>query len=194
MTHLDLTPIADTVPPHVDRDTMPHGDAEPRNTRFSAWTRSALRDMVYCGAGFAWSIVAFTILVTGIAATASLLFLLVGVLAWIGFTHVLRWTTWVDRKLAGWQRHERVPAVYRRPATRGFALPEDGQLGPADLEGYGLARSHIDRGLCRWARRDRGLGSGRSLRIHAALVLDRLTSSESVRSHQPRRLHRRHAA
>ena len=184
MTHLDLTPIADTVPPHVDRDTMPHGDAEPRNTRFSAWTRAALRDMVYCGAGFAWSIVAFTILVTGIAATASLLFLLVGVLAWIGFAHVLRWTTWVDRKLAGWQRHEqRASRLSPTSHARIHALPEDGQLGPADLEGYGLARSYIDRGLCRWARRDYGLGSGRGLRIHAALVLDGLASPESVRSH-----------
>jgi hypothetical protein len=87
MTHIDLTPIAETVPQHVDRVTMPHGDGEPRNTRFSAWTRSALRDMVYCGAVFAWSIAAFTILVAGIAATASLLFLLVGVFAWIGFAH-----------------------------------------------------------------------------------------------------------
>jgi hypothetical protein len=29
MTHIDLTPIADAAPQHVDRDTMPHGDAEP---------------------------------------------------------------------------------------------------------------------------------------------------------------------
>ena len=120
MTDIGLTTITDQAPQHVDRDPMPNGDAGPRNTRFSAWTRSALRDMVYCGAGFAWSIAAFTILVSGIALTASLLFLLVGVFAWIGFAHVLRWTTWVDRKLAGWQRHERVPAVYRRPAGRGF--------------------------------------------------------------------------
>src|SRR5215203_3937628 len=121
MTDIDLAPIADKAPQHVDRGTMPHGaDAGPRNTRIPSWTRSALRDLVYSGAVFAWSIAAFTILVTGIAVTASLLFLLVGVFAWIGFAHVLRWTTWVDRKLAGWQRHERVPAVYRRPAARGF--------------------------------------------------------------------------
>ena len=120
MTDIDLTPIADRAPQNVDRDTMPHGDAEPRNTRFSAWTRSALRDIIYCGAGFAWSIAAFTILVSGIAVTASLLFLVVGVFAWIGLAHVLRWATRIDRKLAGWQRHERVPAIYRRPAARGF--------------------------------------------------------------------------
>jgi Putative sensor len=185
MTHIDLTPIADTVPQHVDRVTMPHGDAEPRNTRFSAWTRSALRDMVYCGAVFAWSIAAFTILVAGIAATASLLFLLVSVFAWIGFAHVLRWTTWVNRKLAGWQRHEQVPAGRLSPTShaRIHALLEDGQLGPADLEGYGLARRYIDRRLCRWACRDHGLGSGCGLRIHAALVLGGLASPDGVRSH-----------
>jgi hypothetical protein len=106
MTHVDLTPIA--------------ADAEPRHRRIHAWTRSALRDVVYSGAVFAWSIAAFAILVTGIAVTASLLFLVVGVFVWIGFAHVLRWTTWVDRKLAEWQRHERVPAVYRQPVARGF--------------------------------------------------------------------------
>jgi hypothetical protein len=94
--------------------------AAPPHRRIRAWTRSALRDVVYSGAGFVWSIAAFTILVSGAAVTASLLFLVVGVFVWIGFVHVLRWTTWVDRKLPGWQRHERVPAVYRRPAARGF--------------------------------------------------------------------------
>ena len=34
--------------------------------------------------------------------------LVVGVLVWIGFAHVARWTTRVDRSLAGWQRHEPV--------------------------------------------------------------------------------------
>src|SRR5215217_7352737 len=146
MTDIGLTTITDQAPQHVDRDPIPNGDAGPRNTRFSAWTRSALRDMIYCGAGFAWSIAAFTILVTGIAVTASLLFLLVGVFAWIGFAHVLRWTTWVDRNLAG----------------------------------YGLARSNVDRRLPRGARRDHGLGSGRGLRIHAALVLGGLPSPVGV--------------
>jgi hypothetical protein len=67
-----------------------------------------------------WSIAGFTILVSGVSVTASLLFLLVGVFVWIGFAYVLRWTTWVDRRLAGWQREEPVPAVYRRPASRGL--------------------------------------------------------------------------
>ena len=93
---------------------------EPRQRRFRTWTTSALRDVVYCGAVFLWSIVGFTILVTGVSVTASLLILVFGVFVWVGFVYVLRWTTWVDRRLAGWQRGERVPAVYRRPPARGF--------------------------------------------------------------------------
>lgn len=87
--------------------------------RIGSWTRSALRDIGYAVAIFGWSIAAFTILVTGVAVTASLLFLVVGVLVWIGFAYVMRWTTWVDRRLAGWQRGQPLAATYRRPATRG---------------------------------------------------------------------------
>jgi hypothetical protein len=121
MTHVDLNPPADTAAQPTDQVTVPHAaDPEPRHGRVRAWTKSALRDVVYCAAVFAWSIAGFTILVTGVAVTASLLFLIVGVFVWIGFVHVLRWTTWVDRRLAGWQRHQRVPASYRRPTDRGF--------------------------------------------------------------------------
>jgi Putative sensor len=52
--------------------------------------------------------------------TASLLVLIVGVFVWVGFVYVARWTTRVDRWLAGWQRNEPVRAVYRRPDARGF--------------------------------------------------------------------------
>jgi len=174
MTHVDLTPIADRAPHPVDPDTMPSGaDAEPRHRRIGAWTRLALRDMVYSGAAFAWSIAAFAILVTGVAVTASLLFLVVGVFVWIGFAHALRWTTWVDRRLAGWQRHERVPAVYRRPAARGFmpylrTLSSDPQtwkdmawLGVTSIVGFagglavitaaGLAAAYASMPLWYWA-------------------------------------------
>jgi len=37
--------------------------------------------------------------------TVSLLVLVVGVFVWIGFAYIVRWTTWVDRRLAGWQRN-----------------------------------------------------------------------------------------
>ncbi|MFZ1114551.1 MAG: sensor domain-containing protein [Propionibacteriaceae bacterium] len=124
---------------------------------------------------FAWSIAGFTILVTGAAVTGSLLFLVVGVFVWIGFVHVLRWTTSVDRKLASWQRHERVPAAYRRPAARGFmaylkTLPLDPQtwkdmawLGVNSILGFagrlavttvgGLAASYVSMPL--WTGRSR---------------------------------------
>ncbi len=87
--------------------------ARPRG-KVRRWTVQSLRDVAYCAAVLAWSIAAFTLLVTGVAVTASLLVLVVGVLVWIGFVYLARATTWVDRTLAGWQRHERVPARYRR--------------------------------------------------------------------------------
>lgn len=95
--------------------------AERRRGRIRASTGSALRDVVYCGAVLAWSIVGFTILVTGAAVTTPLLFLAVGVFIWIGFVHVLRWITWVDRRLAGWQRRERDPMKRSSRSSGGHA-------------------------------------------------------------------------
>jgi hypothetical protein len=51
--------------------------------RIWAWTTSALRDLGYDAAVFVWSIVAFTVLVTGVSVAASLLVLIVGVFVWI---------------------------------------------------------------------------------------------------------------
>jgi hypothetical protein len=92
----------------------------PRRSRLGAWARSGLRDAIYSAAIFAWSIVAFTVLVTGLAVTASLFVLVVGVLAWIGFVSAARWTPWVDRRLVGWRRREPLAASYRRPPTAGL--------------------------------------------------------------------------
>ena len=92
----------------------------PRSRRIRTGIGRALRDLVYCGAIFLWSIVAFTVLVTGVSLTVSLIIFIIGVFVWVGFVYVVRWTTWVDRSLAGWQRGERVAASYRRPPARGF--------------------------------------------------------------------------
>ena len=113
MTHTKATAHA-LIPPTARAPTL------TRLERIGAWAMSALRDLVYDGAVALWSIVAFTILVTGVALTASLIVLIIGVFVWVGFVYVVRWTTWVDRRLAGWQRHERIQAVYRRPAAPGF--------------------------------------------------------------------------
>ena len=121
MTDVDLNRTAERATQPDDRETVLQStDAQRRHWRIRAWTRSAVRDVGYCGAVLAWSIACFTVLVTGAAVTASLLFLVIGVFVWIGFVHVMRWTTRIDRRLAGWQRHERVPATYRRPTDRGF--------------------------------------------------------------------------
>jgi signal transduction histidine kinase len=81
--------------------------------------RTAL-DVVYLLAVFAMSIVGFTVWVTGLSLTVSLLILIVGVLVWIGTVYAFRWTTWVDRKLAGWARGEPIEATYQRPRGPGF--------------------------------------------------------------------------
>lgn len=99
----------------------------PRRMGTRGWLTSAFRDLVYSAAVFAWSAAAFTILVTGVAVTASLLIFVVGAFVWVGFAYVLRWTTWVDRELAGWQRDAPVRAAYRRSSADGF-LPLLGRV------------------------------------------------------------------
>ncbi len=141
-----------------------------------AWTKSAIRDVAYSGAVLVWSVAEFSILVSGVAATASLLLFVVGVLVWIGFVYVARWTTRVDRGLAGWQRHQQVRAVYRRPTASGFIplvknLSSDPQtwrdvawLGITSVVGLagglvvvtaaGLAASYVSMPLWYWAITD----------------------------------------
>lgn len=84
------------------------------------WATSGLRGLGYAAATLAWSIVGLTVLITGVSVTASLLVLVIGLPVWLAFARTVRWTTWVDRRLAGWLRGERVGASYRRPAGRGF--------------------------------------------------------------------------
>ena len=174
MTDVDLNRTAERATQPDDREAVPQStDAQPRHWRIPAWTRSALRDVAYCAAVLAWSIACFTILVTGVAVTASLLFLVVGVFIWISLVHVLRWTTWVDRRLAGWQRHEHVVAIYRRPTDRGFiaylrTLSSDPQTwkdmawlavtsiigfagGLAVITAAGLAATYVSMPLWYWA-------------------------------------------
>src|SRR3954454_21666321 len=119
MTDTELTQAAQGPAAGVHSERGP-GTLVQYTNKAGGWTRAALRDLVYCGAVVAWSFAGFTILVTGVAVTSSLLVLVVGVFVWIGFVHVLRWTTWVDRSLAGWQRREIVPTTYRHPTDRGF--------------------------------------------------------------------------
>lgn len=90
-----------------------------RRPRIGARVVAAVQDSAYVFAVFTWSIVAFTILVTGLAVTASLLAFVVGVVAWVAFVYLTRWTTWVDRTLAGWQRGQRISASYRRSPVPG---------------------------------------------------------------------------
>src|SRR2546423_8944823 len=60
------------------------------------------RDLGYLLAAFAMSIVGFVVWVTGLSVTLALLVLIVGLFVWIATAYVRRWTTPIDRALAGW--------------------------------------------------------------------------------------------
>jgi hypothetical protein len=68
-------------------------DRTGRRGAVGSWTASALRDLLYAGAVFVWSIVAFTVVVMGVSVTLSLLVFVVGVFVWVGFACVMRWAT-----------------------------------------------------------------------------------------------------
>jgi hypothetical protein len=118
MPNVHASPVAGSAIRTTAVGAAPGGTA--RWMQIRSWVASTLRDVVYAGAVFVWSIAAFVIAVTGIAVTASLLIFVVGVFVWIGFVYVVRRATWVDRQLVGWQRRESVGAAYRRPPTCGF--------------------------------------------------------------------------
>ncbi|MGE5747080.1 MAG: hypothetical protein ACM33U_07460 [Solirubrobacterales bacterium] len=72
--------------PAITRSTVPAVEAVGEEAgggrlsrRIVAWTTEALRDLVYAAAVFLWSIVAFTVLVTGVSVTVSLIVFIVGV-------------------------------------------------------------------------------------------------------------------
>ena len=85
-----------------------------------AWAAPGLRGLGYATATLAWSVIGFSVLITGASVTSSLLVFVVGLPVWLGFAHAVRWTTRIDRRLAGWQRGAPVRARSRRPAARGF--------------------------------------------------------------------------
>jgi CAAX protease family protein len=88
--------------------------------RSRTWMGRALRDLAYCGAIVVGSFVAGAVLLTGLALTVSLIFVGIGVVVWIALVLAARLITAVDRSLAGWQRGERIGAVYQRAPARGF--------------------------------------------------------------------------
>jgi len=77
-------------------------------------------DLAYLAAIFVTSVVGFCVWVSALSATVSLLVFVVGVFLWYASTYLFRWTTWVDRKLAGWARGEQIAAVYQRPDSDGM--------------------------------------------------------------------------
>ena len=94
--------------------------ARPASARVRSTLDTVWRDFVYLLGAFTMSIVGFIVWVTGLSVTVSLLVLIVGAFVWVGTVYVFRWTTLVDRRLAGWLRRDPISAVYRRPTQPGF--------------------------------------------------------------------------
>ena len=104
-----------------DTQTLPIiSPASTGSARVRAAIDTIWRDFVYVLGAFTMSIVGFVVWVTGLSVTVSLLVLIIGAFVWVGTLYAFRWTTALDRRLAGWLRRERVEAVYRRPPEPGF--------------------------------------------------------------------------
>jgi len=96
------------------------------------------RDLLYVGGVLATSVLAFCVWVTCLSTTLSLLVFVVGVFVWLGSAYLFRWTTWLDRRLAGWARGEPIAAVYRRPLEPGvLALLRSVTLDPQTWKDFG---------------------------------------------------------
>jgi signal transduction histidine kinase len=87
--------------------------------RIGAVAARAGRDLAYVLAIFCTSVLAFTVLVTGLSLTLSLLVFVIGVFVWMGTVYAFRWMTWVERRLAGWARGERIEGLYQEPRKPG---------------------------------------------------------------------------
>lgn len=97
----------------------PCGPGVGLRDRLLDWAVGGCRDVLYAAAVMAWGVVDFTLLVTGVSVSASLLVLVVGGLVWLGFARLVRWSTQVDRALAGWQRGVHPDAATRRTSSPG---------------------------------------------------------------------------
>jgi hypothetical protein len=65
-------------------------------------------DLAYLAAMLGTSVLAFCVWVGALSVTLSLIVFVVGVAAWYGSVYLFRWTTWIDRKLAGWWREDEI--------------------------------------------------------------------------------------
>ena len=149
-----------------------HSPAKMYFSRTRAWCTSALRDLVYCGAVFLWSIVAFTIVVTGVSVTASLIVFGDRGLR-LDRLRVRRTLDDSGRSVAGGMAAGRADRR-RLPAPRCPRVPaaaQDGHVGRADVEGSRVARADVDRRVHVGARRDHGRRDRSRLRLNADLVL-----------------------
>jgi signal transduction histidine kinase len=102
---------------------MPTVELEAQEAGFGRRAKALARrvgiDLAYLAAMLGTSVLAFCVWVGALTATVSLIVFVVGAAVWYGAVYLFRWTTWIDRKLAGWVRGEEIVAVYREPRSSG---------------------------------------------------------------------------
>jgi hypothetical protein len=84
---------------------------------------SAGRDLLYVLGVLAASIIEFAVWVTGLSVTASLLVLVIGLLAWLTAVFIFRAMADVDRRTAGWYRRRPIRGDYRANYTPANLTP-----------------------------------------------------------------------
>jgi signal transduction histidine kinase len=89
-------------------------------TKLVSIVKSSPRDFGYVLGMLVLSIIDFSVWIACVSATASLLVLVVGFLAWLVTTYVFRFAASVDRRFAGWYRRHAIQGVYREPSQRGL--------------------------------------------------------------------------
>src|SRR3954452_16504793 len=110
-----------TDPVHVTATTLNLPAERHSRLRYPVSAQFA-RDLAYLLATLVTSITAFTVLVTGFSIAVSFAVLIVGIPVVIGVAYVNRGVTAIQRSLSGWQRGERIVAVYKKPEN-GRLLP-----------------------------------------------------------------------
>jgi len=98
---------------------MPTVELEAQEAGFGRRAQALARrvgiDLAYLAAVLGTSVLAICVWVGTLSLTLSLIVFVVGVGVWYVSVYLFRWTTWIDRKLAGWVREEEIVAIYREP-------------------------------------------------------------------------------
>ena len=110
-------PFTDAV--GVTATTATLSPQRPRALRYPVSGQFA-RDLGYMFVMLPMSILAFTVMVSGLSIAISFAVLIIGIPVVVAVAYVNRGLTTVQRRLSGWVRQETIDGVYKPPAEPGF--------------------------------------------------------------------------